>query len=162
MSTDANFNLESPSFAPLNPIPARFTCEGDDIAPYLMWHGYPQSVRSFALIVDDPDAPDPANPQRTHTHAVLFNIPSDCHELPEGFDPLPEGATFGNNDWNNPAYGGPCPPVGTHRYFFKLYALNDPLDLAPGATKAEVVAAMHGKVLAHAELIGFYEKQGAA
>jgi Raf kinase inhibitor-like YbhB/YbcL family protein len=162
MSTNAEFCLESPAFAQLNSIPRQFTCEGEDTAPFLIWHGYPQSTRAFALIVDDPDAPDPQAPKRTHTHAVIYNLPNDVSELPEGFEPLPEGAHFGKNDWGNLSYGGPCPPVGTHRYFFKMYALNDPLDLPEGATKDEVMAAMQGKILACAELVGLYAKDQAA
>lgn len=161
MSTQAEFCLESPAFPALNNIPRQFTCEGEDKAPALLWYGYPQSTRSFALVVDDPDAPDPKAPKRTHTHAVVYNIPNDVHELPEGFS-LPEGATFGKNDWGKLAYGGPCPPVGTHRYFFKLYALSDPLDLPEGASKGEVEAAMQGKILACAELVGLYAKERAA
>lgn len=155
----SDFTLESPAFSHLESIPKHFTCEGSDVAPYLIWYGHPQATRSFALIVDDPDAPDPAAPERTYVHCVIFNLPPDCTELHEGFEDLPEGAVFGTNDWGRLGYGGPCPPKGNHRYFFKLYALNDPLELPEGATKSDVLAAMEGKVLGHATLVGLYEKR---
>ena len=160
--TLSDFIVEAKAFRHEETMPKEFTCEGEDEAPALIWRGYPQSTRSFTLLVEDPDAPDPAGPTHTHVHCLIYNIPPDCHELPAGFTPLPEGAAFGRNGWDRTDYGGPCPPKGTHRYFFKVFALDDPLDLAPGASKEEVERAMGGKVLGVAYLIGLYRKQAAA
>jgi hypothetical protein len=153
-------DLSSPAFAPQGDIPAIHTCEGQDRAPPLSWQGAPQGTRSFALVVDDPDAPDPAKPQRTWVHWVLYNIPPDLPGLPEG-GATPPGALDGHNDWQRPGYGGPCPPIGRHRYFFKLYALDTVLPPLTPPTKAQLEAAMRGHVLAQAELIGTYQKRGA-
>jgi Raf kinase inhibitor-like YbhB/YbcL family protein len=154
-------DLSSPAFAPHGDIPAIHTCEGQDRAPPLAWQGVPQGTRSFARVVDDPDAPDPAKPQRTWVHWVLYNIPPDLPGLPEG-GATPQGALDGHNDWQRPGYGGPCPPIGRHRYFFKLYALDTVLPSLTPPTKAQLEAAMRGHVLAQAELIGTYRKHGAA
>jgi Raf kinase inhibitor-like YbhB/YbcL family protein len=138
----------------------RHTCEGADVAPALHWSGVPKQAKSLVLIVDDPDAPDPVAPQRTWVHWVLYDIPPAGNGLPEGGRPLPEGTREGINDWKRPGWGGPCPPIGRHRYFFKLYALDSKMPvLPPHASKATVEQAMHGHVLAHAELIGTYRKQ---
>jgi Raf kinase inhibitor-like YbhB/YbcL family protein len=151
-------NLTSTAFTAQGDIPAPYTCEGRDIAPPLAWSDVPAEAKSLALIVDDPDAPDPAAPQRTWVHWVLYDIPAGAAGLPEGGKPLPEGTSEGLNDWKRPGWGGPCPPIGRHRYFFKLYALDQPR-LAPSQpTKAAVEQAMKGHVLAQAELIGTYEK----
>jgi Raf kinase inhibitor-like YbhB/YbcL family protein len=150
--------LSSPSFAPRGEIPVRHTCEGEDVAPPLQWRGVPDRAASLVLIVDDPDAPDPAAPQRTWVHWVLFNIPPAASGLPEGGRPLPAGTCEGLNDWGRHGYGGPCPPVGRHRYFFKLYALDRMLPALPRPIKAAVEQAMRGHVLAQAELIGTYLK----
>ena len=155
------FALTSPSFADGGVIPTQFTCEGADGSPRLDWSGAPAGTRSFALIVDDPDAPDPAKPQRTYVHWVLFDIPADATQLPEGVAgaQLPAGARQGLNDWKKSGYGGPCPPIGRHRYFFKLYALDLP-ELAglDAPTKAEVERAIEGHVLEQATLMGTYQK----
>jgi hypothetical protein len=152
-------DLSSPAFGPHGEIPTRHTCEGDDIAPALQWSGVPAGTRSLALIVDDPDAPDPAAPQRTWVHWVLCDIPPSAGGLPEGGRPLPSGTREGRNDWHRTGWGGPCPPVGRHRYFFKLYALDTTLQDLGHPTKAELERAMRGHVLAHAELVGTYQKR---
>jgi hypothetical protein len=151
--------LQSPAFAAGGEIPPRHTCEGEDLAPALQWSGVPAGAASLALIVDDPDAPDPAAPQRTWVHWVLCNLPPSPPGLPEGGRPLPAGAQEGLNDWKRQGYGGPCPPIGRHRYFFKLYALDRLLPALQRPDKAALEAAMRGHVLAHAELIGTYRKQ---
>jgi Raf kinase inhibitor-like YbhB/YbcL family protein len=153
--------LVSPSFAPGGEIPSLFTCEGSDLSPALDWTGVPGSAKSLVLIVDDPDAPDPAAPRTTWVHWVLYNMPPTARGLPEGVGPesLPGGAREGTNDWKRTGYGGPCPPIGRHRYFHKLYALDTVLPDLGTATKAQVEAAMKGHVVAHAELIGTYQKK---
>jgi Raf kinase inhibitor-like YbhB/YbcL family protein len=137
----------------------RYTCEGEDLAPPLQWSGVPERAASLVLIVDDPDAPDPAAPQRTWVHWVLYDVPPATAGLPEGGHALPAGTRVGLNDWGRPGYGGPCPPVGRHRYFFKLYALDKTLSELPQATKSAVEQAMRGHVLAQAELVGTYQKR---
>jgi Raf kinase inhibitor-like YbhB/YbcL family protein len=152
-------DLNSAAFEPRGEIPRRHTCEGEDLAPPLQWTGIPERAVSLVLIVDDPDAPDPKKPQRTWVHWVLYDIPAATAGLPEGGLPLPAGTREGLNDWNRPGYGGPCPPIGRHRYFFKLYALDQALPALTRPTKAEVEQAMHGHVLAQAELVGTYQKR---
>ncbi len=153
--------LVSSAFAANGEIPACHTCEGEDVSPPLAWSGAPQGTRSFALIVDDPDAPDPKAPKMTWVHWVVYNLPATVHGLPEGvtFRSLPAGAQEGLNDWKRSNYGGPCPPTGRHRYFHKLYALDSVLANLSAPTKAELERAMKGHVLAHAELIGTYQKK---
>jgi Raf kinase inhibitor-like YbhB/YbcL family protein len=155
-------DISSTAFDPGTPIPTRCTCEGDDISPALHWRGVPAHARSLVLIVDDPDAPDPRTPKMTWVHWVLANLPVDSGGLPEGVAPvaLPAGTVEGLNDWKRTGYGGPCPPIGRHRYFHKLYALDIVLDGLKQPTKAQVETAMKGHVLAHAELVGTYEKTG--
>jgi Raf kinase inhibitor-like YbhB/YbcL family protein len=150
--------LSSPAFAAGGEIPRRFTCEGQDLAPALQWSDVPAAAKSLALIVDDPDAPDPEAPQRTWVHWVLYDLPPQSSGLPESGRPLPAGTREGFNDWNRQGYGGPCPPIGRHRYFFKLYALDVLLPPLPRPTKATLEHAMQGHVLAHAELVGTYHK----
>lgn len=150
--------LESPAFTNAGPIPTKYTCEGDDVAPSFTWRDVPAGTESLALIIDDPDAPDPKAPKVTWVHWVVFNIPISANGLHEG-QTLPSGASQGLNDWKRAAYGGPCPPIGRHRYFHKLYALNTRLQLKQ-PTKAELEAAMHGHIVAKAELVGTYEKHG--
>jgi hypothetical protein len=150
--------LSSTAFAQGGEIPRRYTCEGDDIAPALFWSDVPDRVRSLALIVDDPDAPDPAAPTMTWVHWVLVDIPPGATAIPEGGQPLPEGCREGLNDWRRPGYGGPCPPVGRHRYFFKLYALDTRLPGLHRSTKADLERAMQGHALAQAQLVGTYQK----
>ncbi len=148
--------LISPVFSHQDLIPAKYTCDGQDLSPPLRWDDVPAATQSFALICDDPDAP-----RRTFVHWVLFNLSADRRSLPEGVPPdgtLSEGGIQGKNDFGNLGYGGPCPPSGSHRYFFKLYALDRFLDLQPGATKDQVTAAMQGHILAEGELMGRYQR----
>lgn len=152
--------ITSTVFEHAGPIPAKFTCDGDDISPPLQWNGAPAGTQSLVLIVDDPDAPDPAAPQRVWVHWVLYNLPADRTGVQEGItaSQLPEGTLVARNDWNKAGYGGPCPPIGKHRYFHKLYALDTELPDLGAATKADVERAMAGHVLAQAELIGTYQR----
>lgn len=152
--------LLSPAFADQSAIPALFTCEGRDLSPALHWQDLPAGTHTLALIVDDPDAPDPAAPRMTWVHWVLYNLPPTAEGLPEGVtaSALPPGTREGRNDWNRTGYGGPCPPIGRHRYFHKLYALDVILpDLGP-VTKAELEKAIKGHVLGEAVLMGTYQK----
>ena len=153
--------LTSTAFAPGGKIPAQFTCEGRDVSPALAWTGVPESAKSLALIVDDPDAPDPAAPKMTYVHWVLYNLPAATRGLPEAVSraDLPLGTREGTNDWKRTGYGGPCPPIGRHRYFHKLFALDVLLPDLGSPTKAELEAAMKGHVVAQAELMGTYQKQ---
>jgi Raf kinase inhibitor-like YbhB/YbcL family protein len=151
------FELTSPVFAPGESIPTRYTCDGDDISPPLAWTDPPAGTQSLALICDDPDAP-----VGTWVHWVLYNLPPDARSLPEAVPSdadLPRGGRHGENSWRRLGYGGPCPPSGTHRYFFKLYALDTVLDLDAGVDKKQVLRAMEGHVLAEAELMGVYSRQ---
>lgn len=152
--------LTSRAFADGSAIPSLYSCEGKDMSPPLEWSGAPAGTRSFALIVDDPDAPDPRAPKMTWVHWVLCNLPADATGLEEAAKSLPAGTHVGLNDWKRAAYGGPCPPIGRHRYFHKLYALDTLLDGLQHPTKAEVETAMRGHVLAEARLIGTYQKSG--
>lgn len=156
------FAIHSPAFGNGEAIAREYTCEGNDISPPLQWAGAPGATRGFVLLVVDPDAPDPAAPRRTWVHWVVFNIPPDADGLPEGVTAatLPDGASQGRNDWGREVYGGPCPPIGRHRYFFRLYALDVLLVLSGKPTLAAVEAAMQGHVLAEAELMGTYQKAG--
>ncbi|MBI4545732.1 MAG: YbhB/YbcL family Raf kinase inhibitor-like protein [Gemmatimonadetes bacterium] len=154
-------SMTSIAFPEQGQIPRRYTCEGDDVSPPLAWTGGPDGTQSFALIVDDPDAPDPRAPKRTWVHWVLYNLPATASGLTEAAAPgdLPQGTRQGRNDWGRTGYGGPCPPVGRHRYFHKLYALDTSLDDLQQPTKADLEKAMEGHVLARAELVGTYEKR---
>jgi len=153
--------LTSSAFTHQGSIPQQYTCQGRDVSPPLSWSGAPDGTKGFVLIVDDPDAPDPAAPKRTWVHWVLYDIPSTVSGLPEAVTSakLPPGTREGTNDWNRTGYGGPCPPVGRHRYFHKLYALDVELPDLGAAPKGEVEKAMEGHVLAKAELIGTYQKR---
>jgi len=152
--------LTSTGFTNGSEIPSRYTCQGEDIAPSLAWQGVPANAKSLVLIIDDPDAPDPRAPRMTWVHWVLYNLPPDTPGLPEGAKPadLPPGTGEGINDWNRTGYGGPCPPVGRHRYFHKLYALDIMLPVMDKPTKVEVEATMAGHILEQAELVGTYQK----
>lgn len=154
-----SLTIESPAFAPTGGIPAQYTCDGRDIAPALRWSGAPAGTESFVLIVDDPDAPDPAAPRRTYVHWVLYDIPANATGLAEGVTAagLPSGPREGVNDWDRTGYGGPCPPIGRHRYFFKLFALDTKLGDLGRARKSDVERAMHGHLLERAELVGTYQ-----
>jgi len=153
-------SISSPAFSAGGSIPATFTCEGQDISPELTWSGVPSGAQSLALIVDDPDAPDPAKPKMVYVHWVLFNLPPSSTGLAQGVaaSNLPPGTQEGTNDWNRTGYGGPCPPIGRHRYFFKLYALDTALTGLGAATKKELLQAIQGHILEQAEVIGTYKK----
>jgi Raf kinase inhibitor-like YbhB/YbcL family protein len=152
--------IHSPAFADGGEIPPKYTCEGSDISPPLKWGGVPDDASSLVLIVDDPDAPDPAAPRMTWVHWLLYNLPADLSGLPEGITAadLPAGAQEGLNDWKRSGYGGPCPPIGRHRYFHRLYALDTVLDGLNKPTRAQLDSAMKGHILAQAQLVGTYQK----
>ena len=152
--------LASNAFAHEQPIPKVHTCDGNDVSPPLSWSGVPEGARTLALIVDDPDAPDPRAPKMTWVHWVLYDIPADARALDQGVaaKALPKGTREGLNDWKRTGYGGPCPPVGRHRYFFKLYALDAALGDLGRADKAAVEGAMRGHILAQAQLVGTYQR----
>jgi Raf kinase inhibitor-like YbhB/YbcL family protein len=153
--------LSSSSFTHQGEIPSKYTCEGNDVSPPLAWSGLPEGTKSLALIMDDPDAPDPKAPQRVYVHWVLYNLPAEAGSLAEAVTPhkLPSGTREGKNDWGRTGYGGPCPPIGRHRYFHKLYALDTVLSDLGTPTKKDLEKAMDGHILAQAELIGTYQKR---
>jgi len=156
MEDAMSIELNSNAFAHEGAIPERYSCKGEDISPALSWGEPPAGTQSFALIMDDPDAP-----VGTWDHWLLFNIPSSVRGLPESIGSnatLPDGIMSGNNSWGRTGYGGPCPPSGTHRYFFKLYALDETLAISPSATKGELEKAMVGHILAQGELMGTFTK----
>jgi Raf kinase inhibitor-like YbhB/YbcL family protein len=152
--------LQSSAFAPQGEIPKRYTCDGEDVSPPLKWSDLPPNTASLALIVDDPDAPDPAAPKMTWVHWVLYNIPPSVTELPEDAHKgdLPAEIMQGINDWHKTGYRGPCPPIGRHRYFHKLYALDVVLPDLGKPSKAALEKAMVGHILASKELIGTYQR----
>jgi len=152
--------LKSSAFLHNGAIPRRYTCQGEDVSVPLAWSGAPPATKSFVLIVDDPDAPDPKAPRMTWVHWVLYNLPPTAMALQEGIrtGELPKGTLEGLNDWKRTGYGGPCPPIGRHRYFHKLYALGTLLPAMESATKTDLEQAMKGHVLEKAELIGTYQK----
>jgi Raf kinase inhibitor-like YbhB/YbcL family protein len=158
-ATPASLTVTLPAFAQGEAIPSQYTCQGDDSSPALQWSAPPPETKSLALIVEDPDAP-----MGTWVHWVVYNIPAEVSELAEGASKangadflLPQGALQGRTSFNRNDYGGPCPPSGTHRYFFRLYALDITLD-RPGLDKASLIEAMPGHILAVGELMGRYEK----
>jgi Raf kinase inhibitor-like YbhB/YbcL family protein len=151
--------LRSDAFDHEGEIPARYTCEGEDVSPALEWSGVPAGTKSLALIVDDPDAPDPKAPRMTWVHWVLYDLPAHVRGLPGGIAKLPPGTREGVNDWKRTGYGGPCPPIGRHRYYHKLYALDVVLGDLGEPAKPQLEAAMRGHILAQAELMGTYEKK---
>jgi Raf kinase inhibitor-like YbhB/YbcL family protein len=155
-----DLTLTSPSFTQAGAIPSKHTCEGKDISPALQWSHLPKEAKSLALIVDDPDAPDPRAPKMTWVHWVLYNLPPDTSGLPEAVavKELPKGTREGVSDFGRTGYGGPCPPIGRHRYFFKLYALDTLLPDLKTPKKADLIQAMEGHILARAELVGTFEK----
>lgn len=154
---DFQITLTSSAFEKGDMIPQQFTCDGQDTSPPLSWSNAPENTLSFALICDDPDAP-----VGNWVHWVLYNIPAEVNEISEGQPKskvLPNGALQGKNDWGKFGYGGPCPPSGKHRYFFKLYALSKILELEPGASKAQLLDAMEGHILAEGQLKGKYKRK---
>jgi Raf kinase inhibitor-like YbhB/YbcL family protein len=159
-AAEGKMQITSPAFTMNGPIPATHTCEGTDVSPALAWSGAPAGTKSFALVVDDPDAPDPAAPRMVFVHWVLWDLPPGTSGLPEGVraQDLPPGTQAGRTDFRRTSWGGPCPPIGRHRYYFKLYALDAVLGPLGDATKAGLLAAMKGHVLAEAQLVGTYQK----
>lgn len=152
--------LSSAAFSANQPIAQKYTCEGGNVSPPLAWSGTPDGTQSLVLILDDPDAPDPNAPQMVYVHWVLYNLPPDSRGLPENVadDDLPPGTLQGINDWKRPGYGGPCPPIGRHRYFHKLYALDTVLPDLHNPTRDRLLEAIEDHVLARAELVGTYQK----
>ena len=151
-----SFELTSSVFAPGEPIPPKYTCDGEDISPPLQWSDPPPGTQSFALISDDPDAP-----VGTWIHWVLYDLPAEARALSEALPPdadLPDGSRHGKNSWRRLGYGGPCPPGGTHRYFFKLYALDTVLGLDAGASNKQLLQAVEGHVLAQTQVMGVYSR----
>ncbi|MGY6276563.1 YbhB/YbcL family Raf kinase inhibitor-like protein [Methylomonas sp. MgM2] len=151
--------LKSDDFSHQGEIPPACTCDGGDQSPSLSWSGMPAQTKSLVLIVDDPDAPDPANPKMTWVHWLLYNLPPTTTALPHAVAQLPAGTLQGKNDWKRTGYGGPCPPIGRHRYFHKLYALDTVLPDLDQPNKAQLEAAMAGHILEKAELIGTYRRR---
>jgi len=156
-----SFTLRSASFPTNGMIPSRHTCDGQDLSPQLAWTGLPASTKSLVLIVDDPDAPDPEAPRMTWVHWVLYNLPPAAAGLAEGVaaKDLPPGTRQGLNDWQRTGYGGPCPPIGRHRYVHKLYALDALLPDLRQPSKAALERAMQGHILGRTELIGHYQRR---
>lgn len=159
-----SFRLTSTAFEDGGEIPSRFTCEGEDVAPDLSWSELPDGTRSLVLIIDDPDAPDPAAPKMVWDHWLLYGLPPSSGGLPQAvtLDALPAGTREGVNSWGRTGYGGPCPPIGRHRYFHILYALDIELPDLGQPTKNRLLEVMEGHILAHTELVGTYQKKGGA
>lgn len=155
-----SMKITSTAFSPNGNIPSLYTCDGSNISPPLQWSGLPEGTKSLVLIVDDPDAPDPAAPKMTWVHWILYNIPPDTTGLVQDISvsKLPSGTGQGLNDWKRTGYGGPCPPIGRHRYFFKLYSLNTPLQDLDNPTKARLEQAMKNYIIAQVSLIGTYKR----
>lgn len=159
-----SLTLRSPDFAHEGSIPVRFTCDGEKISPALSWSGAPDGTRSFALIVQDPDAPDPAAPERTYIHWVLHDLPPTAHSLAAGVTPdaLPAGSRQGYNDSEHTGWTSPCPPIGRHRYYFRLFALDRMLGDIGTPTAGDLERAMTSHILASTELMGTYESPSKA
>ena len=155
------FNIQSSAFDNNGEIPKQYTCEGQDISPPLSWSDVPEGTKSLVLIIDDPDAPDPRAPKMTWVHWVVYNLPPDATGLDEAASTsgaLPAGTEQGINDWKNRGYGGACPPIGRHRYFHKLYALDTRLDTINNPTKSAIESAMKDHVIEATGIVGTYEK----
>ncbi len=157
-----SLTITSSAFQHNASIPIKYTCDGEDISPPLSWSHVPAEAKSLVLIVDDPDAPDPAAPKMTWVHWVLYNLPADTTGLVEAVtaEDLPAGTLEGLNDWKRTGYGGPCPPIGRHRYYHNLYALDTVLPELDAPNKAQLEIAIKGHLLEHAELIGTYRRAG--
>lgn len=155
-----SISLISTAFTHHGEMPQRYTCDGQNISPPLAWSALPSEAKSLALIVYDPDAPDPAHPQRIWVHWVLYNLPPSCAGLAEqiAMPALPSGTMHGLNDWGRIGYGGPCPPIGRHRYFFALYALDAMLPDLGQPSRVQLLQAMQGHLLAQTELVGTYQR----
>jgi len=153
--------LTSSAFVDQGSIPAKYSCDGANVSPPLAWSGFPEGTKSLALIVADPDAPDPKAPKMTWVHWVLYDIPPATKGLREAIPSkgLPAGTLEGANDWGKIGYGGPCPPIGRHRYIHTLYVLDTVLPNLGRPTRAQLLAAMEGHVLATAEIVGTYQRQ---
>jgi Raf kinase inhibitor-like YbhB/YbcL family protein len=160
MKKGAAMQITSSAFTPNGAIPKQYTCEDANVSPPLAWSGVPSNAKSLALIVDDPDAPDPAAPLRVWVHWVLYNLPADTAGLEEAVQELPAGTLEGLNDWGVTGYGGPCPPIGRHRYFHKLYALDAVLPDLKQPDKKMLEQAMQGHIVAETQVIGTYQKAG--
>jgi Raf kinase inhibitor-like YbhB/YbcL family protein len=158
--TAMSLEIKSPRFQAMGEIPDKYTCDGQDISPPLRFAGIPEDARSLVLVVDDPDAPDPKAPRMTWDHWLLYNLPPQTRELPEavGAADLPAGTLAGLNSWKRTTYGGPCPPIGRHRYHFKLYALDVMLPDLGAVNKKDLEKRLHGHILAKDELIGTYQR----
>ncbi len=155
--------LKSDAFVDADEIPTKYTCEGENVSPRFYWEGLPEGTESLVLIIDDPDAPDPAAPRMVWDHWILYNLPPTVDGLAEGVtaDALPAGSAAGLNSWGRTSYGGPCPPIGRHRYFHQLYALDTRLPPELGSpTKNHLLLAMEDHILAHTALVGTYRKLG--
>jgi Raf kinase inhibitor-like YbhB/YbcL family protein len=153
-----DMTITSSAFDDQGSIPKLYTCQGRDVSPPLAWSGVPAGAKSLVLIVDDPDAPDPAAPRMTWVHWLLYNLPVGSSGLAEGVQSLPDGTLDGLNDWKRTGYGGPCPPIGRHRYFHKLYALDVVLPGLEKPNKKTLEQAMQGHIIAQAQLVGTYQK----
>lgn len=155
----SNFKLGSSSFDNETEIPRNYTCQGQDISPPLKWEGAPAETKSFVLIIDDPDAPDPKAPKMVWDHWIVYNIPASVSSFGEGITQLPEGAMEGLNSWKKTNYGGPCPPIGRHRYFHKIFALDVILEDLNSPTKKQLETSMKNHILSSAVLMGTYQKK---
>ncbi len=155
----ADFTLKSTAFTNQGDIPAQFTCDGADISPQLSWEGAPKDTKAFAIIADDPDAPDPEKPEKVVSHWVLYNIPGNVGMIAEGAHSLPRGTQQGLNYKGKSGYAGPCPPIGKHRYFFKIFALSGTLHFMVKPSKEDLEKGIVGKILAQSELVGLYAKK---
>ncbi len=158
LAAENDFLLTSSNFSEGQPIPVEHTCQGSDQSPQLQWTNPPVGTKSFVIIVDDPDAPDPKAPKVTWVHWVLFNIPSDVSSIHQKTTSLPKGGLSGYNDWNKIGYKGPCPPIGKHRYFHKIYAIDTVITFDKTPTKKELLISIDGHILGQAQLIGTYQK----
>jgi Raf kinase inhibitor-like YbhB/YbcL family protein len=154
-----SFSISSPAFVHDSEIPQRYTCDDEDISPPLQWTGSPAATQSLVLIMDDPDAPDPRAPKMTWIHWLLYNLPADLDGLPEAVknSELPVETLQGKNSWNRTGYGGPCPPIGRHRYYFKLYALDCMLPDLKHPDKDSLLKNMQGHILAETQLMATYQ-----
>jgi len=157
-TSGTNFKISSVNFDEGQAIPEKHTCQGADISPQLHWTTPPIGTKSLVIIVDDPDAPDPKAPKMTWVHWVIYNIPPDINALQQDLQSLPKGSQPGYNDWKKTEYGGPCPPIGTHRYFHKIYALDTVLKFESPPTKSDLEIAMKAHILTQSQLIGNYKK----
>jgi Raf kinase inhibitor-like YbhB/YbcL family protein len=155
---EAKLTLSSSAFAPNAAMPSKYSCEGQNVSPPLAWSGAPASTKSFTLIVQDPDAPDPAAPTRVVTHWVLYDLPANAAAIAEGASDLPAAAHQAKNEKGDAGYMGPCPPIGRHRYFFKLYALDTVLPELSSPKEKDVEQAIQGHVVGTGELVGTYQK----